>query len=446
MHRFSKHNIFGKIRGSENYFILNPLSKNADILTPEKAGEIMREEYTDIDEYASKGYLIEEADEERLYKLRYLDFLDEQESNEVQIFFVPWYDCNFSCSYCYQKEYSNEHKPLSKEAINAFFDYIDHEFSGRKKYITLFGGEPLLAGAGARASIEQIITRASEKDIAVAVVTNGYNLADYLDVLSKGSIREIQVTLDGPREIHDARRMLKNGMPSFDRIVAGIDGALTRGFPINLRMVVDRDNIGDLPALATFAINRGWTRNPLFKTQIGRNYELHQCQSDSARLFDRAGLYENLFDIIRAHPSFLEFHRPAYSITRFLYDNGELPVPLFDSCPGCKSEWAFDYTGKIYPCTAMVGKAGEEVGSFFPEVARRDDIIAEWESRDVTSIPECASCGLQLVCGGGCGSVAKNKAGTLHSPDCRPVLPLLEMGMSLYFENETAQSASKGEK
>ena len=38
---FSKHNIFGKLTDSENYFILNALSGNADILTPEKAGEIM---------------------------------------------------------------------------------------------------------------------------------------------------------------------------------------------------------------------------------------------------------------------------------------------------------------------------------------------------------------------------------------------------------------------
>ncbi len=436
MRIFSKHNIFGKIRGSENYFILNSLTRHADLLTPEKAGEILRKQYADVEEYVSKGYLIEEAEEEKLYKLRYLDFLDERDSNEVQIFFAPWYDCNFSCAYCYQKGYSNKHQVLTEEVINAFFNYIDHEFSDRKKYITLFGGEPLLAGHGARARIEQILVQASEREIAVAVVTNGYNLAAYLDVIAKGRVREIQVTLDGPAEVHNSRRMLKGGAPTFDQIVAGIDGALERGFPINLRMVVDRDNIETLPALASFAIEKRWTGNPLFKTQIGRNYELHQCQTDSGRLFDRAGLYEKLYEIVREHPDFLEFHRPAYSVSRFLFDNGELPVPLFDSCPGCKTEWAFDYTGKIYPCTALVGKEGEEVGSFFPTVTRRDGLIAEWESRDVTSISGCDKCNLQLVCGGGCAAVAKNRTGILHSPDCRPIQPLLETGMSLYFENE----------
>ncbi len=434
MNTFSKYNIFGKIRDSENYFIINPLTKNADILTPEKAHEIENKTYTDVDEYISKGYLIETGEEQRLYKNSYLDFLDERESNEVQIFFVPWYDCNFSCSYCYQEGYSCEHKPLTGEVTDAFFNYITREFSDKKKYVTIFGGEPLLASTGVRARIEQFIARAAEHGISIAVVTNGYNLVDYLDVLGKGSIREIQVTLDGPREIHDARRYLKNEGPTFDRIVAGIDGALVRGLPINLRMVVDRDNIDHLPALAAFAIEKGWTKNPLFKTQIGRNYELHQCQSNNARLFERAGLYEKLYEIIRDHPEFLEFHRPAYSISRFLFDNGKLPEPLFDSCPGCKSEWAFDYTGRIYPCTATVGKEGEEIGTYYPEVTKRDAIIDEWESRDVTTIPECSACGLQLVCGGGCGTVAKNRTGKLHAPDCRPVQPLLEMGISLYFD------------
>jgi len=31
--------------------------------------------------------------------------------------------------------------------------------------------------------------------------------------------------------------------------------------------------------------------------------------------------------------------------------------------------------------------------------------------------------------------VAKNKTGKLLAPDCRPVRSLLEMGISLYYEN-----------
>ena len=120
---------------------------------------------------------------------------------------------------------------------------------------------------------------------------------------------------------------------------------------------------------------------------------------------------------------------------KFLFENGSLPDPLFDACPACKTEWAFDYTGHIFSCTATVGKADESLGTFYPEVSRRNEMIAAWENRDVTAISECFTCSMQLACGGGCGSVAKNRTGDVCSTDCRPVKELLELGFSAYFEN-----------
>ena len=38
--RYSKYNIFSKIRDSENYFIVNPLSGNADILNADDAEKL----------------------------------------------------------------------------------------------------------------------------------------------------------------------------------------------------------------------------------------------------------------------------------------------------------------------------------------------------------------------------------------------------------------------
>ncbi len=96
---------------------------------------------------------------------------------------------------------------------------------------------------------------------------------------TKGKIREVQVTLDGTADIHNSRRFLKGGDGTFDRIVRGIDAALANKIDINLRMVIDKENIDNLPDLAQFAIDKGWTKSRYFKTQIGRNYELHHCQS-----------------------------------------------------------------------------------------------------------------------------------------------------------------------
>jgi uncharacterized protein len=312
---------------------------------------------------------------------------------------------------------------------------VNTEFAGKNKYVTVFGGEPLLPGAKSKESIDYFVEKASENNLSLAFVTNGYSLTEYIDILKKGNIREIQITLDGPETIHDKRRPLAGNKPTFGKIIEGIDAALAAGFPINLRTVVDKENINGLVELSDFAIAKGWTENPLVKTQLGRNYELHFCQSEQSKLYDRVGLYKDLYELITANPQIIQYHKPAYSISKFIFENGELPDPLFDSCPACKTEWAFDFTGRIYSCTATVGKSGEELGTYYPEISRKEEIIDQWESRDVTTIDKCRDCSLQLACGGGCASVAKNKNnGEIHSPDCRPVKELLEMGISLYFE------------
>jgi uncharacterized protein len=440
MLKYSGHNIFSRIKNSENHFIVNLLSGNADILSPEEAQkleELRKNELVPDNgftrELAEKGYITDPAAEKSVYRQKYLEHLDLTDSEEIQLFFVTNYSCNFACSYCYQDEYAPVHGQLSTEIIDAFFKYIGINFAGRKKYITVFGGEPLLQGLKHMELISYLVAKSISAGIELCFVTNGYSLPDYIEILKKGKIREIQVTLDGTSQVHNNRRFLKGGGPTFERITAGIDACLLSGMPVNLRMVIDRENITDLPLLAKFAIEKGWTGNELFKTQIGRNYELHHCQSSSGKLFDRISLYEEISELISENPHITEFYKPAYSVSKFLFENGNLPDPLFDSCPACKTEWAFDYTGSIYSCTATVGKSDELLGTFYPEIALDQELAAKWESRNVLAIEECSSCNLQLACGGGCGAVARNRTGSICSSDCRPIKELLGLGFSAYF-------------
>jgi uncharacterized protein len=438
---FSQHNLFSRIPGSDEYYLVNLLSGNADVLSRQKAQEIQDMRYTDVEEYVSKGYLADPAEEEHLFRRKYADFLDARDKDEIQIFFVPWYTCNFACSYCYQESYVYQPAIPTSGVMDAFFDYVRVQFAGRRKYLTLFGGEPLLPGAPYRTVITRFLDSAASAGLETAIVTNGYTLEEYVDLLKQYRIREIQVTLDGLLALHDVRRPLKGGGATFERIVRGVDAALEAGININLRVVIDRENIASLPALARFAVGKGWTGSPRFKTQLGRNYELHSCQTDRQKLLSRLEMFEELYALIQRNPDILAFHKPAFSIARFLSEAGELPSPLFDSCPGTKTEWAFDASGKIYSCTATVGKSAEALGDFYPRVTLNQGLVAKWEERDITTIAACGTCELRLACGGGCASVAFNKTGDLHTPDCRPVKELLGMGISLYFNKELQDNA-----
>jgi uncharacterized protein len=437
--RYSNYNIVSKIKNSDKYYIINLLSAHADIIDADEALKLEAyriEGYSDpefIAKLFEKGYIVDKKEEERLYKHKYLDFIDSRESDEIQLFFVPNYTCNFACSYCYQEGYVNPAGVLSENLIDSFFSYITASFAARRKYITLFGGEPLLNSPRQKKLIYYFLSKAWDLGLEVCIVTNGYTLEEYLEMFKQFSIREIQVTLDGTEKVHNARRFLKSGGTTFEKIEKGVDACLADNITVNLRMVIDKDNISNLPEMAQLAIDKGWTESPFFKTQLGRNYELHHCQSPSSKLMTRISMYEEIYELIAQNPHILQFYKPAYSVAKFLSENGILPPPLFDSCPACKTEWAFDYTGHIYPCTATVGKEDETLGTFFPVINFDSGNLNSWQKRDVTEIDKCKTCNLQLACGGGCGSVAKNHTGEICFPDCRPIKELLELGFAAYF-------------
>lgn len=439
---YSKHNIFSKVRNREQWFLVNLLSGQADLLEKDVADAVAAGSPPPpafADAFAEKGYWVEPAAEQERYDTAYARFKTAAATEEIQLFFLLSYACNFTCDYCYQSGYDPEQATDREAATDAFFAYVDTQFRGRRKYVTLFGGEPLLPGNTEH--VAHIIQKLNARALGLAIVTNGYTLLDYLSLLKTAAVREVQVTLDGPPALHNTRRPLSGNLPTFDRIAEGIDALLAAGIPVNLRTVLDRENIAGLPELARIAKARGWTGDPNFKTQFGRNYELHYCQGNAGRLFDRLSMWESVVGLGQQYPEVLEYHRPALSISRYLFENGALPSGLFDSCPATKSEWAFDYTGRIYSCTATVGKEGEELGRFWPTATPLSEAAAEWSSRDVTTIPQCTTCAVQLACGGGCGAVAKNASGSILSPDCRSPRELMEVGFDLY-QTETEQEAS----
>ena len=79
---FSKHNIFSKIKDSDNYFIVNSLTGNADILNPVDAGKVHKIKHNgEVDdpelilELQEKGYLIDETRESKLFRSKYLSLI-----------------------------------------------------------------------------------------------------------------------------------------------------------------------------------------------------------------------------------------------------------------------------------------------------------------------------------------------------------------------------------
>lgn len=456
----AKNNIIVRIKDSNppEYAILNPISGSFDILDEKEYkmfGDLEKGDTIKKDFEVSlleRGYIFKTRDDqEKAIDQAYKAFNEEIENSQVQLMLVPTYGCNLACTYCYQgrgTDLSSQGASLniggrpsliSKETVDAFFEYARDNFSGKSKkpFITLFGGEPLVNSPAQREIIEYIVDKCIKEDYEFSAVTNGYDFIDYIDILKKVKVKEIQFTLDGSKEVHDTRRATSNKRGTFDRIVLGIEAAVNNKMPVNLRSVVDSENIKDIVKLSEFLDGKGWLNLPaeLFKTQIGRNYELFDCYAKPQHLMTQVELWGEFASLSKQYPVLAKFHRPDFKGIRHIVDTGEMYMASFDTCPAGKTEWVFDLYGNIYGCTASCGREEYLFGTYWPYVDLNKKAINAWQKRDVKSIPKCQDCKYDVVCGGGCGVVAANNSGgDILSPDCRPIQGLFELGVNHYID------------
>ncbi len=450
----ARNNIIVKIKNSSKpeYAILNPISGSFDLMDNNDYNKFLKiSEGFSIDNnfysyLLERGYVFKTAeDEESAINKAYKEFNNEIDNSQVQLMLVPSYGCNLACTYCFQHGIDGKPSLISKETVDAFFDYARENFSDKlqKPFITLFGGEPLINSPAQRELIKYIVDRCSEEGYELSAVTNGYDFTEYIDILKKVRIKEIQFTLDGSKDTHDKRRATSNKKGTFDRVIAGIEAAVKNEMPVNLRSVVDTENIADIVNLAEFLDKKGWLDLPskLFKTQIGRNYELFECYSKPQHLMTQVELWGEFASLSKEYPVLAKFHRPDFKGIRHLVDTGEMYMASFDTCPACKTEWVFDLYGDIYGCTASCGREEYLLGTYWPEVRLNNDAIKTWQTRDVKSISKCRDCKYDIICGGGCGVVAANhNNGNILSPDCRPIQELLEIGINYYINDIRAMS------
>jgi uncharacterized protein len=128
--------------------------------------------------------------------------------------------CNLRCVYCYES-FSVGHmkSELAKGIVNLIRKRVEDGLEWLE--IEFFGGEPL----GAWKTVEYLTGNIQEicHQHGVALIggmtTNSTLLyQDRFDWLVKHGITTFQITLDGPREIHDARRVSLQKTGSFDVI------------------------------------------------------------------------------------------------------------------------------------------------------------------------------------------------------------------------------------
>ena len=169
-------------------------------------------------------------------------------------FLIQWHlteRCNLRCKHCYQE--GGPVQELTREQVFAVIDEIEQMLQAwRQNYAIEFqpsfnvtGGEPLL-----RPDLFSILERMAGSSFEIYVLSNGTLITpERARRLADLKVNGVQVSLEGPAEIHEAIR----GPGSFAASLAGIRALMDAGVKVSLNATLSRVNAGhfhDLVALA----------------------------------------------------------------------------------------------------------------------------------------------------------------------------------------------------
>jgi len=302
------------------------------------------------------------------------------------------------------------------------------------KSVTLLGGEPLLGRN--RDLVAYILNRGRELEYAFSIVTNGHDLDRFLDLFDPEVTRFFQVTLDGPRAVHDRKRPRRGGGPSFDRIVDNIGRALERGLRVSVRVNIAADDLEQLVDIARLVQERDWARHKGFDIYFAAIYtQAGDCLVDDGLALSQAQIAVRLDELRRRHPEVAVIKHTASLEAVFsqLFATGKYMQFKGAFCGANSSMYVFDPHGDLYACWESVGRDMSRLGSYHPDLRLDEARHEDWRGRAGVEIPRCLECKYVLLCGGGCTQHAHDAHGDFRSPDCRDFEQVLKLSLPLFY-------------
>lgn len=307
-------------------------------------------------------------------------------SSWLGITIAPTMACNFSCPYCFEpKESMGTMSDLTSQKLISF---LESKLEGRKNLsVTWYGGEPTLAVERIEQLTKSIDKLVNDRNIALycEIITNGYNLNSTIRKrLASCYISRYQITIDGPPDIHNIRRIPKSGKKSFWRIVNNIK-PLMELYQVDIRVNIDRNNVDHIDALVEILSKEG------ILSHCSLNFS-HVDAITSAS----SGYKGNCLSL----PVFAKNAHELYRKNRNYLVNPPFPESPHTCSALGPNSYVIDSQGRLYRCWTGIGDDQESIGSIYnPENIEYSDTLSNF---NIETNLSCNECNVLPICLGGC--------------------------------------------
>lgn len=310
--------------------------------------------------------------------------------------------CNLGCSYCYaqQGEFGGAAKDMAMENASRAVDLlVNGAEPGARLNLAFLGGEPLVNRRVLQATTKRAaeLARARGVTLNFSITTNGTLLTEADADFFEEHGFAVTVSLDGPREVHDAQRPFKSGKGSFDRIMERLQPLLSRQrrMQVSARVTVTPQNMALRATLDEF-VAAGFHSvgfSPMLSAPTGKG----ELQADDLEVM--------LGEMIDCG---MEFERQSIAGVRYPFANmvnamreiqrgTHRPYP----CGAGAGYLGVSADGDLAACHRFVGDDDGAMGSLDTgiDAGRRAQWLAD---RHVHRQEPCTQCWARYMCGGGC--------------------------------------------
>ncbi|MCI9129972.1 MAG: radical SAM protein [Eggerthellaceae bacterium] len=345
-------------------------------------------------ELTEVGILTEATPEEELASQQAAFDATRQDTSTLTLSLLPTYACNCRCPHCYEldkQKPAGHMSPQVMDAIMRFIRQMHERIAFERLDIQWYGGEPTLCMDIIEELSGRMISWCEERGVTYSamILTNATLLDEAAaHTLARCRVTTALLTVEGPEDIHNARRCLANGAGTYQQILQAARYLRDAGVTVMASMNVDKRTLPLFPALRDQLLQEAGIQLTLNK--LNDYNSSFGCGAFKAPDFEL--LTHDEFFQAQAEMFTSEDHAPAD------YEALMAPCPRF--CTGqLDNSFLIDLNGDVFNCDGHVGEA---------ESVRFNiqDAPATWLLRDIshdaTRDPVCSQCQLLPICQGSC--------------------------------------------
>lgn len=361
-----------------------------------------------LDQLFRHEFIVPEKENE-FAKIMHQNREDVKDIKSLATTIQPTANCQLGCHYCgqvHRKETMGD--DLTEKIVQRIRTKME---TGKFKLldVTWYGGEPLLGYSQIKSMTKDFhqICKETGAQYTGFMITNGLSLKPevFKELYLKNDVFKFQITIDGTKDFHDQRRVLKKGRKgTFDIIMKNVvditnlpEYRTHRDRPVLIRMNIDTTNHDYIPDFLDYLADLGLT------DKIGLSFapviNWGDLQYGSTDGLTKEKYAEKEIDW------FIYAMKKGFQISEILPERAYQPCMVVD-----ENAEVYDTDGNIFPCYEF---------SYTPAYQNEDYIIANlkdenpvfnqnvitrnwFDDLEEGNISTCKTCTLLPSCGGGC--------------------------------------------